>query len=451
MKAKIEAILLVFFSAGLLVGCRNDPGENSSIKRIISSPNFNKDIAPIIFNNCSSCHHAGGVGPFALTNYAQVKSHAQEIKTVTSERIMPPWKAQPGWGEFEDSRRLIDAQIKTISAWVDQGCREGDGNAPEVPVFKDDSGITWTLGKPDLVYKVPRSFSIPATGPDINRCFVLPTNLKEDVYVRAVEIRPSNPKVTHHCVLFLDSGGSARNLDALDPLEGYGVFGEPGFIPSGGLGIWTAGFFEKPLPKGVVRVIKKNSDLVLDTHFHPTGKPEFEQTTVGIHLVKSKSEIKHVVVRISLSKFDFAITANTPNYQSWMECTMPVDCLLVGVAPHSHYLCKEIKAWANRPNEQAEKLINIKSWDFNKQMYYRYRTPVELPKGTNIRAEYIFDNTLNNSYNPYNPPRTVFFGPRTIDEMPIFWFDVVAKNEAERPQLLEYLKKGRQFIYKTSW
>lgn len=430
----------------LLAGCGSHSVEKT---QIVSNPTFNRDIAPIVFNNCSSCHHEGGAGPFALTDYNQVKSHASEIKTVTSERIMPPWKAQPGWGDFENYRRLSDAQIKTISAWVEQGTQEGDGTPPAVPVFKDQSDNTWTLGKPDLVYKVAQPFSIPATGPDINRCFVIPANLKEDLYVSAIEIQPSNQRVTHHCIVFLDSSGSARQLDAMDPLEGYAVFGDPGFIPSGGLGSWSAANFERPLPKGVVRVVKKGSDIVLDTHFHPTGKPEVEQTTIGLYL--SKEPVEHVVVRVSLSKFDFKVSPGAPNYQIWTGCTMPVDFELLGFSPHSHYLCKEIKAWAIPPNKEAEKLIYIKNFDFNKQAYYQNKKPVEFPKGTKIRAEFVFDNTKNNFANPNNPPRKVFFGPRTVDEMPILWYDVVAKNEAERPKLLDFLKKGRQFIYKTSW
>src|SRR3954452_10918517 len=171
---------------------------------------FNKDIAPILHKNCATCHRPGEVAPFALLTYDDAKKRAKQLVKVTHQRFMPPWKAEPGYGDFVDPRRLTDAQIALIKKWADEGAVEGTTPRPPQPVFTSD----WALGKPDQVIEMSEEFEVPAEGRDIYRCFVIPINNTEDKYVTAVEYRPGNREVVHHALLFLDNTGQARKRDA---------------------------------------------------------------------------------------------------------------------------------------------------------------------------------------------------------------------------------------------
>ena len=167
------------------------------------------DIAPILFNNCVSCHRPGEVAPFSLLDYKSARKHAKEIGDQTATRSMPPWKPEPGFGDFIGVRRLNDAQISLIHEWVRQGKREGNpSDLPAAPQFPGG----WRLGEPDMVVKMPKAYTLRADGPDDYRCFVIPLNLKEDTYVTAVDFHASNPRVVHHALFFLDTTGKGREL-----------------------------------------------------------------------------------------------------------------------------------------------------------------------------------------------------------------------------------------------
>ena len=158
---------------------------------------FTETIAPIVYDNCVSCHRPGEAAPFSLISYNDVKNRGQLIAAVTQSRYMPPWQATHGFGDFDDERRLTDAQIQTIATWVKNGMPEGDkAKMPALPKFT--SG--WRLGTPDLVLEMPQEFEVPASGPDIFRNFVIPSKLLEDKWVRAVEFRPGARTVVHHAL-----------------------------------------------------------------------------------------------------------------------------------------------------------------------------------------------------------------------------------------------------------
>ena len=213
---------------------------------------FTKNIAPIVFSNCVTCHRPGQVAPFPLMTYQEVQKHADDIASVTDDRLMPPWKAAPDFGDFIGIRHLSDDQIATIDAWLKAGKPEGNpADLPAAPTFS--SG--WELGEPDLIVKVPKPFTVPAEGRDVYRCFVIPLNLDVEKYVAAVDFRPSNPRVVHHALFFLDNNGNGRRLEAqaADGQPGYWHSGGPGFMPSGGLGGWSRGisrFFSPMMSAG---------------------------------------------------------------------------------------------------------------------------------------------------------------------------------------------------------
>src|ERR1700719_4739114 len=174
-----------------------------------AAPTFNKEIAPILYENCATCHRPGEVAPFSLLTYQDAAKRAGLIATVTKKRYMPPWKPEPGYGSLDHTRHLSDQQIAQIEEWAATGAQEGDAaDQPKVPAFP--SG--WQADDPDRVVKMSARYALRADGPDQFRCFVLPMNLEKESYVSGAEFRAGNPRVVHHAIIFLDSTGTARRL-----------------------------------------------------------------------------------------------------------------------------------------------------------------------------------------------------------------------------------------------
>jgi hypothetical protein len=392
---------------------------------------FNRDIAPIIYKNCTGCHRDGEVAPFSLLTYEDAKKHASQIVKVTHRRYMPPWKAEMGYGDFVDPRRLTDAQIALIKKWVDEGAVEGNPADRKIaPKFETG----WHLGKPDLVVEMPEAYTIPAEGKDIYRCFVIPLNNTEEKYVSAVEYRAGNHAVVHHALLFLDTTGQARKRDAADPAPGYSSGGGPGFVPTGGLGGWAPGLTPRHYPDGVAAVIEKNSDLVIQTHFHPTGKVETEKSSVAIYFAKRPPT--RILIGSGLTSVNIDIPAGEKNFKTNASVTLPVDTEWVSLTPHAHLLCREIKADYTLPNGQKKPLIWIKDWDFDWQDQYQFRTPLHLPRGTKIEMQFTYDNSSDNERNPSNPPKRVHLGEQTTDEMALLFMNAAVNNKADGQKLV---------------
>ncbi len=318
---------------------------------------------------------------------------------MTGSQQMPPWKPEPGFGEFHDERRLTDEEIKTIADWAKAGAPEGNPkDLPPTPKFPEG----WQLGKPDLVLEAPAPFDIPASGPDVYRCFVIPIPIDEDRTVAAVEFRPGNRKVVHHALFFLDSTGAARKKDEADPGPGYASFGGPGILPTGSLGGWAPGAMPRKLPEGMGRPLRKGSDLVLQVHYHPDGKPEADQSLVGIYFTKTPA--RQIVAGLAVRSRDIDIPAGESRHHVAAESApLPVDAKAVGITPHMHYIGKEMKVVAETPDGKTIPLIWIKDWDFNWQGQYQYRSPVALAKGTVIKLDAYYDNSAENPRNPSQP------------------------------------------------
>ena len=391
---------------------------------------YTKDIAPIFNKNCASCHRTGEVAPFALLSYKDAAKHARQIETVTQSRYMPPWKPEPGFAEFQDMRRLSDSEIALIKRWVDSGAPEGKASdLPPTPKFTDG----WQMGQPDLVLKMPDTYTLKAEGNDVYQCFVIPINNDEEKYVSAIEFRPGNRKSVHHALLFLDNTGTARKLDAADPDVGYRSFGGVGFQPTGGLGGWAPGAVPYKLPPDTGRPVRKGSDLVLQIHYHPTGKPEPDQSTVGIYFLKKPP--KQIGFSLPLAQPRLYLPPGENHIEVKSSFTAPADLEVVGVAPHMHLLGREMKVTATLPDGTVKPMIWIKDWDFNWQGQYLYEKPMTLPKGTRLDMVAYYDNSTGNLRNPNTPPKRVTWGEQTTDEMALCFVQLVVKDEAEARQL----------------
>jgi hypothetical protein len=402
-----------------------------------AAPTFNKDIAPILNENCATCHRPGQVAPFSLLSYQDAAKRAKLIASVTASRYMPPWKAEPG-PHFLNERRLTDEQITLIRDWADQGAAEGDASDKRPPPSFSDG---WEAGEPDKVFTMPSKFEIPADGPDQFRCFVIPMNLDRDVFVKSFEFRPGNRRVVHHAVLFMDTNGISRKLAG--DSGSYSCFAGPGFVPLGILGGWAPGSSPEVQREGVSIPVRKGTALVLQLHYHPDGKPETDQSSMGLTF---GGPPKTGLGLVWVNSRGINIAPGDGHYVVKTGVTLPQDVEVLGLTPHAHYLCKDMKVDAVLPDGTVEPLIRIKDWDFNWQGQYRYAEPVKLPKGTRVELEYTYDNSSNNLRNPANPPVPVRFGEQTTDEMALVFLAVSLAPGADsrafqQGLILEYVDK----------
>lgn len=400
---------------------------------------FTEHVAPIVFQNCTRCHRPGEAAPFALMNYEDTKKRARLIADVTESRLMPPWHAGHGYVEFSNSRRLTDEQIAVIGAWVKQGAVEGNpAKLPPVPQFTEG----WQLGTPDLIVKMSEPFEVKAEGPDIYWNFVLPLNLPEDKWVRAIEFRPQARRVVHHALFFLDTTGEGRKYDARDPKPGYnGISRSNRQFES--LGGWAVGSEPIPLPPELAYRFPTNSDLVLQTHFHPSGKVESEVSSVGIYFADKPPTRQFTTLQLPpvfgrLSGMD--IPAGASNYVVKDSFVVPIDVEAISVTPHAHYLGKTFLLTATLPNGKQQTLLKIDEWDFKWQEDCAYKDRIKLPKGTRLDAAITYDNSENNPSNPTRPPKRVKWGPMTTDEMAAMTLTVIPARDEE----LEQLKKAKR-------
>jgi hypothetical protein len=389
-----------------------------------SIPTYNKDIAPILYQNCASCHRPGEVAPFSLLTYQDTAKRAALIATVTQAHVMPPWKPEPGYGDFRDARRLTDEQIALIQKWASNGAPEGDPAAkPAPPVFTNG----WQIGQPDKVVTIPAKFSVPADGPDVYRCFVIPMDLDQEIYLSAIEFRPDARRVVHHALVFTDPAHAGRRLAAGSPDGGYTCFGGPGFL-GGLLGGWAPGSAANKPAAGYSTPLAKGTDLVIQIHYHPSGRPEQDQSSLGL-FYGGPPEYGRAALIVRSRHID--IPPGDSHYVLKAEITTPADAELVRVTPHAHYLCKDMKINAHLPDGSVTPLLWIKDWDFNWQGGYTYQNPIPLPKGTRIEMEYTYDNSAGNPRNPSHPPVHVTYGEQTTDEMGLAFLSFALPTPAD--------------------
>jgi mono/diheme cytochrome c family protein len=373
---------------------------------------FHRDIAPIIERNCASCHSPGQVAPFSLLSYEDVKKRARLIATVTENRLMPPWKADEGSEKFHDARLLSDEQIEAIRRWAQAGAPEGKAPSKPRPVAQAEV----KAAQPDVVFEPKEAYQLEAEGADVYRCFVISTGYNEDRWVSSMAVMPQNRKVVHHVIAYLDTSGAARKLDEADAGPGYTSFGGPGFTPrSGTLGGWAPGNEPVPTPPGTGMLLPKGADIVLQVHYHKSGKPETDLTKVGLTFAQGPIDKRMRVM--PLLYLPLRIPAGQSNYTARTDLTVPMDVTVHSVTPHMHLLGREMTLHATLPDGSAKKLVRVPDWDFNWQTTYAFKQPVPLPAGSKIELVARYDNSANNPVNPSNPPREVRWGEETTDEM----------------------------------
>ncbi len=399
------------------------------IKAVGQSVNWSEHVAPIIYKHCTSCHRAGEVAPFSLTNYQEAVNWGQMIRYVTGIRYMPPWKPDEKFGaDYLGENYLSQEQIATIKAWVDQGMPRGDiSKEPPAPVFPNGSQV----GKPDLVVSFAQSHLHKGNNKDEYRYFVLRTGLKEAKDLVALEMRPGNRKIVHHALVWVDTTGAAAALDAQTPEYGYVASGSIGNLAQlSFLGQQLPGYVPGSQPtvfnNGMAQRIGPNSDLVVQVHYAPTTADEPDSSTFNLFFADkpaSRNVRSYIMLPFNLRNGPFVINANSVREFHGVYKT-PVDVSLLGIAPHCHLLGKNWRIFAITPSRDTIPLIRIGDWDFNWQGAYHFKKLKYLPRNTEIHAYATYDNTTNNPFNPNSPPKTVTWGEGTSDEMyylPLIW------------------------------
>jgi len=389
---------------------------------------FCKDIAPVVFSHCAPCHRPGEAAPFSLLTYADIEKHARQIVEVTRSRYMPPWLPEPGYGQFDGERQLKEEEVVLFERWVEQGAVEGNrSDLPAPPAFVEG----WQLGEPDVVVRMPRPYTLQASGGDVYRHFVIPAPVTSARYVRAIEIRPGNKKIVHHANILIDRTQSARGLDGEDGQPGFGgmnlEIASEGFEPESHFLFWKPGTVPYVEPDGMSWLLDKRTDLVLNMHLQPSGKLEFIQASVGLYFTDKAPTLHPMLLQL---EHDGAvdIPAGQKDFVVTDEFRLPLDVDVLGVYPHAHYLGRDIQGFAVLPDGTRRWLIWIKRWDVNWQAVYRYSTPVFLPKGTVLSMRYTYDNSSDNPLNPNRPPRRVVAGNRSVDEMGHLWIQVLPRE-----------------------
>src|ERR1700722_14815382 len=373
--------------------CRAPTSEGSG------GPTFTRDIAPILFRSCAPCHRPGEAAPFSLITYADAKSHAKLIEEVTQRRIMPPWLPAASDPKFADDLRLSDGDIARLRDWAESGAAEGNpADLPAAPKFVEG----WQLGKPDLIVKATKAYSLAAGGSDVYWNFVFRAPVDRARWLKAIEIRPGDKRLVHHANVMVDRGQTAR-LQEKNPGDGFGgmelTIESEVFDPDSHFLFWKPGSAPYVEPDGMAISLDANSDLVLNMHLQPSGRAETLQPVLGLYFTDKPATLHPILLQME-NDGALDIPAGAKDFVVSDDFTLPVSVSLLAIYPHAHYLGKNLEAVATLPDGKTETLIHIPNWDLNWQAVYRYTEPMTLPAGTKITMRFAYDNSAEKVRNP---------------------------------------------------
>jgi len=385
---------------------------------------FHEDVSPVLIRHCATCHHGTELAPFPLLTVGDARKHIREVVSVTERRFMPPWPPAPGPDVLDGERRLSDAEIAVFRRWRDEGMPEGDpAKAPEQPSWTGD----WQLGPPDLVIRMPQAYQVPANGKDVYRNFVIPLSAGPRRYVSAWQFRPHS-RAVHHMFLCLDRSGTGRRRDGQDAEPGFPGMDLPAGIelPPGHFASWQPGAGARRMRPGTGWALEPGTEIVLQVHLQPLGRPELVQAEVGFYFTDQKPALHPV--KLALIHYGIDIPPGVTNHIVSDDFVLPSPARLLGVLPHSHYLCRRIEGRALFPDGTGRTFFLIPDWDFNWQGDYSFRNPPLFPAGTRMTMEMTFDNSEGNPRNPSHPPRRVGYGVNTTDEMAELWMQFLPEG-----------------------
>ncbi len=419
---------------------------------------FNKDVLPVLQKNCQSCHRPGQVAPMPFLDYTQTRPWAKAMKVAVLSKKMPPWFADPQYGHFVNDRSLKQSDIDTIVKWADSGAPEGD--AKDAPAAIEWPADGWEI-KPDLIVKGPETaVSAHPKNNVIEWSYItVPSGITEDTWITSMQIRPSEPSVTHHiCVFFKphtpdvkynlpywydrkrDDKGSAVEADA--GINGRGI---PDSVTDGTNGIegcYVPGQFTQDYRIfNAGKLVKAGTDIVFQVHYTPNGKDTVDRPLIGFTVSKEPPQRRYISFGMSAPSDPkrFAIPPNDGNWSSPpAEAIFTQDTELVYMFPHMHVRGKDMTYRLEYPDGRSETILNVPHYDFNWQLAYNVAQPIKVPKGTKLIVTAHYDNSANNKFNP-DPNRTVYYGDMTWEEMMFPFFSVVVDQGADAGRILKFV------------
>ena len=389
------------------------------------APTFSKDVAPILYQNCTSCHRAGEIGPMPLASFSDARPWAKAISAQVSNGTMPPWHADPSHGQFLNDRRLSDKDRDTIVKWAGAGAPEGNkADLPTLPVFAEG----WQIGTPDTVWSMLEDYPIPAGGTIEYKNFEVPTNLTEDRWAQAIEVRPGNRSVVHHVIvylidpkasrgrqLFTPAAGMRRSADAPKTEKGAEPNDRPmQHGPTGWLSGYAPGQSARIYQPGTALRVPAGATLIIQEHYTATGKATTDRTRIGIKWAKEAP--KTTIDVATLQNANFKLPAGAADTRVDAELTLNQDTTIWSVLPHTHMRGKKWEVTAIYPDGRTELILDVPKYDFNWQTDYIFKQPLNMPKGTKIHTAAWYDNSAANKANP-DPKKDVYWGDQTWEEM----------------------------------
>jgi hypothetical protein len=438
---RLSCLLLVALAGSSLTGQSVRPVAPTG-----EAPTFSKDVAPIVYKNCVSCHRPGEVAPMSLITYKDVRPWATAIREKVAARVMPPWGADPQHGRFRNDPSLKAADIDTIVKWVDGGSREGDPAAmPPLPQFAEG----WQIGKPDAVFEMPADYQVPAKGTIDYQYFEVQTNFTEDKWMQAGEVRAGDRAHVHHIIVYVrDPQPSPRPnvmsvrpiLASNSPATGGPVLQTvaaraqtaqaPATSPAQAraavsrtgdnmLVNWAVGEDAPVYQRGMAKRIPKGSTLVFQVHYTTNGTPGTDRSKIG--LVFAKEPPAREIRTGMILNTGFAIPPNAANHEVAAEATFSEDVKVWTMHPHMHLRGKDMTYTVTYPDGRRDIALRVPKFDFGWQTDYWLAEPLSLSKGSKITVSAHFDNSAANRNNP-DPAKSVRWGDQTWEEMMIGFF-----------------------------
>jgi mono/diheme cytochrome c family protein len=415
--------LWISLGVAVLATARVAAGPADSGSSRIAAPTFSRDIAPVVFNKCAECHRPGAMAPMSLMTYEDARPWAKAIKHKVTRREMPPWGADPKVGTFANDPSLTQAEIDLIAAWADAGAPEGNkADLPPAPQFTEG----WSIGKPDHVFTMLQPFTVPADGTVPYYYVTIPTNLKEDIWIRGVELKPTDRRVVHHIISDLVEGNGLP-VDPTPKLTRDRTRKEVG----GGLGGLVPGRLYGLYEEGVARKIPAGADIVLQMHYTTIGEVVTDQTQIGVVLAKEPPTRLRAGGGGQIPNFAFAIPPGHANFEVVARQTINRDTYLSTMYPHMHVRGKDVSYTIVYPDGKEEVVLSVPKYDFNWQLNYRLAEPKFMPKGSTLLVKAHYDNSKDNPFNP-DPTATVRWGDQTWEEMLIGYYGTIEVPPAKK-------------------
>jgi len=433
------------------------PAVAGAQSRPAAAPTFSKDVAPIIYKNCTVCHRPGEIGPFSMMTYAETRPWVKAIASQVTAGTMPPWHADPAYSTFINDRRLSAADKDTIVKWVAAGAPEGNrADLPPAPTYP--SG--WAIGQPDAVFEMTEAYPVPASGTIDYKHFEVPTNLTEDKWIQAFEFKPEARAVVHHIIVYArpprrpapavaaapPAPGAPRPTppftmasDMNTPPEhrtGMAKQATPNDrpVPKDGMGAFVGGFAPgqaiRIYQEGTAMRLPAGSTLIFQVHYTAGGKPVTDRSKIGF--VWAKSAPRQELVTVPLINGNFTLPAGAPNTEVDAQMTFNTDTTIWSILPHTHVRGREWKVEVTYPDGRKEVVLAVPKYDFNWQTDYVFKEPLKLPKGTSLKTLAWYDNSTRNRSNP-DPSVDVHWGEQTWEEMQFTALTMTIGTSESRP------------------